>query len=227
MNTAVYRTTATLAVTLSGFLLGGLTHGHSPTEVAATRPVDTIKAQVRAGAEDITVDTLVVSYALKTSASVNAASRAVRLNIAREHLRTASATASALPAALTGFGTTRVTVREDLTRTLSALASEVEVMINCEKVRTPACDSAATVTRQSQAGAGAGAAVVKLMQAAHVDQKFVTAASSLIQKALATARASTLDTATLRSAATALAPTMATPTPTTPTTTSPGLRPDR
>lgn len=224
MNIGRRRTAATIAVTLSGFLLGGLTHGHSPSVAAAAKPVDTVGAQVRAGAENITVDTLVVSHALKTSADVNAASRAVKLNIARKHLGTASATASALPAtAPAGSGATGVNVREDLVRTLNALAVEVAVMITCETVRTPACNSPATVTRQSQAGAAAGAAVVKLMQAAHVDQKFVTAASSVIQKDLATAGVSTLDTATLRAEATALAPTMARP----PTTTSPWLRPDR
>jgi hypothetical protein len=186
----------------------------------AARPVDTVEAQVRAGAELITVDTLVVSHALKTSAEANAASRSVKLNIAREHLRTALATARTLPAtALTGAATTPVNVREGLTRTLSALGVEVAVMITCEKVKTPACSSPATLTRQSQAGASAGAAVVKLMQAAHVDQQFVTAASSVIQKNLAAATLSTLDTATLRAEATALAATMAS----SPSTTLPAL----
>ena len=202
MNISWRRTAATLAVTLCGFFLGGLTHVDNHPVAAVAKPVDPVRAQVHAAAEKITVDTLVVSHALKASDGVNAASRAAKLNIAREHLRTASATAGALPAtALAGTGTTPVNVREDLTRTLNALGAEVAMMITCESVKTPACNSPATVTRQSQAGAAAGAAVVKLMQAAQVDQQFVAAASSAIQKDLATAGVSTLDTATLRAAA--------------------------
>jgi hypothetical protein len=212
MNIGARRTAATLAVTLCGFFLGGLTHVHvrNPPVAAVAKPADPVETQVHARAETIIVDTLVVSHALKASAGVNAASRVVKLNIAWEHIRAASATASTLPAATrVGAGTTSVNVREDLTRTLKALGVEVATMIACESVKTPACNSPATVTRQSQAGAAAGAAVVKLMQAAHVDQQFVAAASSTIQKDLATPGRSTLHTRTLRAEALA------------------GLRPDR
>jgi hypothetical protein len=212
MNIGARRTAATLAVTLCGFFVGALTHVHERNApvAAVAKPDDPVEAQVHARAETIIVDALVVSHALKASAGGNPASRAVKLNIAREHLRTASATAITLPpGTLIGAGTTLVNVREDLTRTLNALGVEVTMMIACENVKAPACNSPATVTRQSQAGAAAGAAVVKLMQAAHIDQRFVAAASSVIQRDLATPGRSTLHTRTLRAEALA------------------GLRPDR
>ena len=200
-----------LALITVGVGMGGQVGSTNPTTAptGSTVAKSPVVTQVLNETENITVDLLVVSNALTAFASEKApANRAVQLNIAKTHVGTAWATADAIPdKAMLAVGST-TNVRDSITRTLLALGAEVDATIACEKVRTPSCGSAAMVTRQSTAGAAAGAAVVVLMQAVNIDRKFVGAASALVQQDLAVTGVTTVDTAALRLQALKLAPNM-------------------
>lgn len=203
MNIGVWRPSL-----LAAALLGGALAGYTGTPTAAVPlAANPAPSQLRVHAEEITVDTLVVSHALTTFADDTApVSRAVTLNLARASLQSARATAEALPEAdLTAAGST-VAVREDVARTLNALSTEVDAMISCEKAKTATCGTAQMILRQSQGGAAAGAAVARLNRAANVDQRFVAVAFTIVQQDLSLAGPASLDTGALRERACLLVP---------------------
>lgn len=203
MNIGVWRPSLMAAA-----LLGGALAVYTGTPTAAVpssgNPAPT---QLRVHAEEITVNTLVVSHALTTFADDTVpASRAVTLSLARVSLQSAWATAEGLPDAdLTAVGSTGA-VRDDVVRTLNTLSTEVDAMISCEKAKTATCGTAQMIVRQSRAGAAAGAAVARLNRVANVDQRFAAAASTMVQQDLSWAGPASLDTAALRDRACVLYP---------------------
>ncbi|MGV8847515.1 MAG: hypothetical protein ACOH1Y_14865 [Propionicimonas sp.] len=209
MNIGARWTVLTLTVTLSA-LLTGCSGAGSPAATAqpsAAKAASAVKAQVLIDTEGIAVDILAVSYSLTAFAEDKSpATRAVKLKIAKAHTESARAAAGAISdKSLLAIGST-AQVRENITRTLKVLSAEVDVTIACEKEQKPSCGNAATVARQNQAGQAAGAAVVQLMSAAKVEQKFVAAAANVVQQDMSVAGVTTLDTVSVRKRAIILAP---------------------